>query len=310
MGLFSYIGQRSAFFLIGGMIVAAFFPQASSFMRPALPFLVSLVLAFGLAQLNLKQSILELLKPKRLAIVTAVILCSTVLTSFALSSIVRLFGFSEVSILLLIVFTAAPPLSSSISISIILGFNARLTLQVTLLSMLLIPFLGPICFAVAGLQVDIGLMEMSLRIAAMIVGGFVLAILIQVIIGTDRISRNKNTFSGFAVIIMVIFIFPLFDGVATHIMAAPIQSLQLMLFALFLNFGGHLMTRWLARNITSDETASALGYMFGNRNISIYLAILPFNPMISVFVAAAQIPIYMTPALFRNRATLNDQKNQ
>lgn len=308
MRLFSYIGQRSAFFLIGGMIVAAFFPEASSFMRPTLPFLVALVLAFGLAQLDLKKSLFELLKPKRLALVSAVVFTCTILTTIILVTLARSIGLAEPNILLLVVFAAAPPLSSSISLSIILGFNARTTLQVTLFNMLLVPIIGPICFHAAGIEIDINLIEMGLRIAAMILGGFALAVLIQSLIGQDKISRNKNTFSGFAVIIMIIFIFPLFDGVAEHIIKAPMQSLQVLILALVLNFGGHLTIRWLANRTCDKQTASAIGFMFGNRNVSVYLAVLPFNPLLSVFIAAAQIPIYITPALFQKGSNRVDEE--
>lgn len=301
MRLFSYIGQRSAFFLIGGMIVAAFLPELSTFMRPTLSFLVALVLAFGLAQLDLKSSLRQLFKPRQLMLVSIIVFTCTVLTTIILVTLARSIGLTDSNALMLVVFAAAPPLSSSISLSIILGFNARAALQVTLLSMLLVPVIGPLCFHMAGIEIDVNLMEMSLRIAAMIVGGFAIAILIQTIVGVDKILRSKNTFSGFAVVIMIIFIFPLFDGVAEQVIRAPKQSLQLLVLAFVLNFGGHLFIRWLASWTNDKQTASSLGFMFGNRNISIYLAVLPFNPMLSVFVAAAQIPIYITPALFQKR---------
>ena len=64
MRLLSYIGQHSGAFLIIGVVVAALLPEVSSVMRPALPFLVALILAVGFAQFDFRHACLELLKPR------------------------------------------------------------------------------------------------------------------------------------------------------------------------------------------------------------------------------------------------------
>lgn len=301
MQLLSFIGKRSGRFLIAGMILAALLPQISSLLRPTLPYFVSLILALGFAQIDFKKSIVELMHPRQLAITLSIITGFTVFTTFLAILIFRWFGIDEVSLLLVIVFLAAPPLSSSISLSIILGFNPRVALQVTLLNMLLTPLIGPICFAMAGIDINIELFEIGQRIATMILGALIIAFAIQFLIGRNKILSHKDAFAGVAVITMILFLFPLFDGVLEHIIDAPLYSTITLLLALLLNLGGHFMTRKLAGVLVDNETASAIGFMFGNRNVSIYLAALPFNPALSVFVAAAQVPIYITPALFRNK---------
>ena len=291
MRLLSYIGQRSGIFLIAGVFVAALLPEISSVMRPALPFLVALILAVGFAQFDFQKASLELLKPRHFSKTLLIVIAGTLLVAFYIRVFLLLFEIPGEYLLLITVFIAAPPLSSSISLSMLIGFNARLTLQVALLGMLLVPILGPLCFAIVGIDISVALWRMGFDIALMIIGGFVMAMLIQRLVGQDRIASHKDMFSGVAVLTMILFLFPLFDGVVDQIIEAPWQAFYMLLLALALNLGGHILMRSVLRPRMSSDQADALGFMFGNRNVSIYLAVLPFNPLLSVFIAVAQIPI-------------------
>lgn len=309
MRLLSYIGQHSGAFLIVGVVVAALLPEVSSVMRPALPFLVALILAVGFAQFDFRHACLELLKPRCFFKTLLIVVIGTVIASVVIRVSSFFVEIPSDYLLLAIVFVAAPPLSSSISLSVLMGFSARLTLQVALLSMLLVPVLGPLCFAIAGIEISVALWMMGFNIALMIIGGFIMALIIQSMVGRDRIAANKNTFSGVAVITMILFLFPLFDGVIAQIREAPWQAFYLLILALVLNLGGHVGMRWLLRKRMPSEQADALAFMFGNRNVSIYLAVLPFNPLLSVFIAVAQIPIYITPAIFTKKLNANKEKD-
>lgn len=303
MRLLSYIGQRSGIFLIAGVFVAALLPEVSSIMRPTLPFLVALILAVGFAQFDFQKASFELLKPKYFLRTLLIVIVGTLITAIIIRAFSQIVEIPSQYLLLITVFIAAPPLSSSISLSMLIGFNARLTLQVALLGMLLVPILGPLCFAIIGIEISVALWVMSLDIAMMIAGGFVMAILIQRFVGQERIASNKDMFSGVAVLTMILFLFPLFDGVIDQIINAPWQAFYLLLLALLLNLGGHVFMRWVLRHKMPSDQADALGFMFGNRNVSVYLAVLPFNPLLSVFIAVAQIPIYITPAIFAKRGS-------
>lgn len=301
MRLLSYIGLHSGTFLIVGVIIAALLPGVSSVMRPALPLLVALILAIGFAQFDFRKACAELAKPKCFFKILMFVIMGTVIVAIIVRGLSLIVNIPNDYLLLVIVFIAAPPLSSSISLSVLMGFSARLTLQVALLGMLLVPILGPLCFAIAGIDIPVALWMMGFDIAVMIIGGFILALIIQWAIGRERIAANKNCFSGVAVITMILFLFPLFDGVFARVSSAPWEAFYLLLLALALNLGGHLFMRWLLRKQIPAEQADALAFMFGNRNVSIFLAVLPFNPLLSVFIAIAQIPIYVTPALFSKR---------
>lgn len=294
----SYIGQRSNSVLILGLLLAALLPSVSSALRPALPLLVSLVLGLAIARLDVLQVMREFTELRKSLLLLGIVLLFMPLTCVVLVWVWRLFQLDESGVLLLIVFAAAPPLSSATSLSLLLGFNARITFQVTLLATLAAPILGPLCFPLVGLSADFEIITIAQRIALMIAGGFAFSLGIQAIVGKAVIARNTDVFNGIAALSMVLFLFPVFDGVVSHIVVAPLQSILVLILAIVLNLGGNLVTRGFSRHFSTSPTASALGLLFGNRNVSIYLAVLPVNPLLSVFVAASQIPMYITPALF------------
>ena len=47
------------------------------------------------------------------------------------------------------------------------------------------------------------------------------------------------------------------------------------------------------------ETSGALGILWGNRTVAIYLAALPPDPQVTLFVALYQFPMYFTPLLLQ-----------
>jgi len=296
--ILTYIGQRSSSVMILGLFLVALLPQVSSALRPVLPLLVSLVLGLAIARLDLLSVLREFVDMRKLLLLFCLVLLFMPITCFILVSFWRMLHMDENGVLLLIVFAATPPLSSATSLSLLLGYNARITLQVTLLATLASPILGPLCFALAGFETDIDMISMALQITMMIAGGFGLGMLVQAVFGTSAITRNPHVFNGIVALSMVLFLFPVFDGVINYILNAPMQSFAVLLLAIILNLGGNIVTRWISKRFSSSQTAGALGLMFGNRNLSLFLAVLPINPILSIFVAASQIPMYATPALF------------
>ena len=288
--------------MLSGLFLAALLPGISSLLRPALPFLVSVVLGLAIARMDVVAILREFIFWQKSLPLFILVLMFMPFTCLVFYTVWYLFQFSENSLFLMIIFGAAPPLSSAASLSLILGFNARITLQATLLATLATPVLGPLCFAMTGIMVDMEIASISFQIAAIIAGGFALGFGIQIFIGKTTIELHPQLFNGIVAIVMVLFLFPVFDGVIDHVLIAPWQSFAILILAVSLNIGGNLIVRTLSQRFSDSNTASALGLMFGNRNVAFYLAVLPSNPMLSIFVAASQFPMYATPAIFRNTA--------
>jgi len=263
-----------------------------------LPALVSLVLGLAVARLDLASVLTDYTDFRKSILLVGVVLIFMPLSCVLLVYIWRLLQLDESYTLLLVVFAAAPPLGSATGLSLLLGYNARVTLQVTLLATALTPVIGLMCLAFIGMSTELHMPTIVMKIALMIAGGLVVGLAIQYLVGKQNIANNPDIFNGFVAITMVLFLFPLFDGVVDYVLASPIQSFFVLLLAIILNLGGNLLVRTVGYNFTDTQTANALGLVFGNRNVSLYLAALPINPLLSVFIAGSQIPMYLTPVLF------------
>ena len=87
------------------------------------------------------------------------------------------------------------------------------------------------------------------------------------------------------------------------VFAAPLMALALAGLATALNFGHQacvfmpvILLRSMCAVIHPCQMAQDLvAVVSGNRNLGLYFAALPADPLFSLFVAAYQIPIYLTP---------------
>jgi len=70
--LLSFIGQKSSFVLILGLVLAILLPSVSSALRPTLPFLVSLLLGLAIARLNFREVMREFLKTSKVLIMLGI----------------------------------------------------------------------------------------------------------------------------------------------------------------------------------------------------------------------------------------------
>lgn len=298
IALLDRIGRHATAILLAGLILVPLLPIPRGLFGPALPALVALVIGLGVARLPLAALLSDLTVPRRVAPVLLGLALFQPLTAIGLASFGRAIGLEEAGLVLLIAFAAAPPLSSAPNISLMLGYDSRLTLRFTLIGTVLSPLLVPVCVWLAGVATGVAPLAIAGRVFLILAAGLALGALLQWRIGLDRIRANARAFNGVAALAMLLFLFPLMDGVADEVRADPVRVLELAALALTLNLGGNLLVRALAGRALPLASARALGLLFGNRNISVLLAVLPLNPLLSLFVAVAQLPVYGTPLLF------------
>ena len=176
-------------------------------------------------------------------------------------------------------------------------------MEIVLLTNLLAPFTGPFMGEMLlGAAVPLSVMTLSLRLGAILFGGILLAVLAKWWLGDERINTYRGRFDGMATLLLLAFLVPVFDGVQAMVLAAPLMALALAGLATALNFGhqafvfiaGHL-SALMRRHPTLPDGTRSVAVVAGNRNLGLYFAALPADPLFSLFVAAYQIPIYMTP---------------
>ena len=190
-------------------------------------------------------------------------------------------------------------------------------MEIVLLTNLLAPVTGPFMGELLlGKAVPLSVMALSLRLGAIIFGGILLAVLAKWWLGNERISTYRGRLDGMATLLLLAFLVPVFDGVSAMVFASPLMALALAGLATALNFGhqacvfmaSHLLAA-ARRNPSLPDGTRSVAVVSGNRNLGLYFAALPADPLFSLFVAAYQIPIYLTPMVagwFGDRAKKQD----
>ncbi|MCK0103661.1 hypothetical protein [Pseudohalocynthiibacter sp. F2068] len=295
-----WTGERARWVLLAGCFLAFLLPFLSSAMRPFLPALIALVLGLSVARLDLAAFWRGIFSARRIGLLIGLTLLLMPVTALLLYWTIPLLGLPDGFTKSALLFALAPPISSAAGLCFILGYDPRRALELTLVATLLTPLIGPAMLVflmpgVPGLEVFPLMAKLSLMIAL----GLAIGLSIRAAIGGDRIAGLKTEFDGLSAIGMVLFVIPLFEGVGPEILARPMLAFGVAVFVLVLNFGSNYCVKTIAHITSSPEVAGALGLMWGNRTVALYLAALPFDPLFSLFVALYQFPMYATPLVFR-----------
>lgn len=301
-GALAWLGVRARSALIVGILLCFVVPDLSSLLRPALPFLVPMVLGLAMARIDLAATLRRALRPRRLALLVAICLALMPLCGAFYLGFAQLVGLDPALSSALVYLAAAPPIASAGALCFILGFNAALAVELTLAASLLTPLLGPATVALflPG-AAAVAAPDLALRLGLMIAGAGVVAVAIRRGAGPARLARNAGAMDGFGVIALVVFVIPLFDGVPAMILDAPGRAATVLALAVVANTGITLAVRAALLRGAGLEAADsgAAGLVAGNRTIAIYLAALPPDPAFTLFVALYQVPMLLTPAILQ-----------
>ena len=295
----SSLGRHARLALPTGIVIALFLPDISLRWDIILPLNITLIYAASMIRLDLKSVGLAALAPQRLILsvsITSFILC---LVPIFYAGIANIGGLSALYFPSLIWFAVAPPIASTVWICTLLGFRAALAMEVVVLTSLAAPFTGP--FLAAWLLSDIAAIDqlaLFIKITGMICGGTVIALIGRVFLGRKKIEDKRYVFDGLSALAMLIFLLPVFNGMAEKIVVAPILAAHLCLLAITMNMGAQIILLGFSRVLSKrSSTLQVLAIVTGNRNVGLYFAALPPEPVFALFTAMYQIPLYLTPLI-------------
>jgi len=201
----------------------------------------------------------------------------------------------------LVLMAAASPLMASASLALIIGLDASLAVVLTFAATALIPFtLPPIALFLLGIDIDMAIGELMLRLGLIIGGSFAIAWLIRGLLPHGFADRHANALDGLAIIGLLVFAIAVMDGVTAHFLERPGFVLMATLSVFGLNVlmqaSGALLFSW-----RGPHQALTAGLCSGNRNLGLLLAAMTDKASIEllIVIAVAQFPIYILPLLQR-----------
>lgn len=292
------MGGRATTLLPFSLLLGLLFQDFAAAMRPLLMPLAVILLMLALARTDWDR-LRELLKRPGLAITLS--LLNLIAVPLVVWPIWQSLGLWPGLIAALCLSAMAPGIISAATTATFLRLDSSLALLISLLTNFLVPFtLPPLALWLLGLDLKIGLLDLSLRLALIVVLALLGALAIRRWRG-PRIAQEGATLDGLSVVVLMIFAVPLMDGVVARALAEPVKLAGFIAGA----FAGMVLCNLVMAAATlpflDRRTALTAGYCSGGRHNALLMAVLPVtaDPDIFLFIAAVQFPIYMIPTLLQ-----------
>jgi BASS family bile acid:Na+ symporter len=194
---------------------------------------------------------------------------------------------------------AAPTLIAAIPIAQLVGLDAALVVALVVVTTLALPVtLMPVLLGLLGLSGALDLGAFLLRFSLYIVTPFAVAGALRAWLGSARIEARGTALDGANVVLLVLCALGLMDGVSAEVLARPGKMLGFLVAAVAFNAGLQLLGA-LAFRGRGRRGALTLGLALGNRNMALMLVLMAgtVGPDFGLYVAMAQLPIYLLPSL-------------
>jgi BASS family bile acid:Na+ symporter len=278
--------------IFGGVLVP---PLASSmrwFITPNVVALMTLVLL----RVDIAAAFGHLRRPGRLAAMVAFMLLASPVVVWGVVTALPLDPGVAAGI---IISATGCGITSGAAMARLAGLDPELALLVTLATTALVPLTAPpIALSLAGVDLAITVAGLMGRLALVVGLPLALSLLIRRLAGPERLFPLGPAFDGIVVWLLVGYGFAVMDGMAAKLLADPAWVAQALVAAFAVSFGLNLLTTacfaW-----TGWRSAATAGLMSGNRNMALYLAVLPggADPRIALFFGLCQFPVFLSPFL-------------
>lgn len=278
--------------IFGGVLSPGLAAGMRWFITPNVLALMTLVLL----RVDIPATLAHLRRPGRVALLVVVhaLLCP-VLAYAAIQPL----GFDPSVAAGVVIFATGCAATSSPAFARMVGLDPELSLLVTLATTVLVPLTAP-PVALLLLGVDLALSTQAFMGRLLLVVGLPMALsfALRRLLGPQRLAHYGEATDGLVVWLVVFYGFAVMDGLAARMAADPGWVVQAVAAAFAVSYGLNASTA-LALLPLGVRTAATAGLMSGNRNMALYLAVLPAaaDPRIGLFFGLCQFPLFLSPFL-------------
>ena len=195
----------------------------------------------------------------------------------------------------------ASPMMAAPALAALMGLDSTLVLITLVTSTALVPVTAPLfAYAFFGTALTLSPLALGLKLAAILGGSLLVAVVIRLFAGAPAIAQHKQPIDGINILILFVFVAAVMGDVAASFWREPLKvaGLALLSFAIFLALLGATVVifRSLGR-----ERAFALGLMVSLRNMGLMVAATDgaLPGLTWLYFALSQFPIYLSPQLLK-----------
>lgn len=297
-----WLARHASWLIAAALFVGMALPDLARLLKPLIGPSVFVLLIATVLRIDWSKALAHARRPGRAAIVVVWLLLGA---PFLMWAATRLIALPDGLTRALVLNACSPVLTAVPTFALLLGLDAALALVAMLATSVLQPvFQPPLALALLGIELDISVTQLMIRLGLFIGGAFATALIVRMLAGRARLERVGGPISGIAVLMLIVFGIGVVDGLTETVLARPAYALTFLLAAFAANFGlqaiGGLLFLGLARTgIVERREALTTALATGNRNLAILVAVLGdgADPDLFLFLAVNQFPMYFVPAL-------------
>jgi hypothetical protein len=293
-------GRYARWLLVAGLVLGVSAPGLAAALKPWLGELVAATLFIAALRIGPRQALGAVRDlPMTLGLVLAFQLAMPLLALGALGAAGWLATPLAVAVALML---SASPIAGSPSLTVLVGHDPAPALRLVVLGTLLLPLtVLPVLWLMPVLGTAGEVLAASARLLAVIalaVGG---AFALRAAALPDPAAETIEALDGLAALVLMAVIVGLMSAFGPALRDSPGALLGWLGVAAALNLGLQAATKTLLARRRDLAGTVAYAIIAGNRNIALFLVALPaeVTDPVLVFIAAYQLPMYLTPVLLR-----------
>lgn len=209
-------------------------------------------------------------------------------------------GFTGPVALGLILMLAAAPVSGSPNLTIMTGNEPSAALRQLVIGTAMLPLtVIPVFWLWPGLGGAKEVLGAAAILLALIAVAACAGFGLRATVMRHPPVPTLQAIDGLSAIVMGVVVVGLMSAVGPALTGEPLRLVAMLAAVMAANLGLQIVAALVCRRAGWTADAAALGIVAGNRNIALFLTVLPqqvIDPVL-LFVGCYQIPMYLTPAL-------------
>lgn len=293
-----FVSHNARACLISGLAAGLLLPSVANWLAPSLPFMVAALLTITALRIG-HRAAQGAVRDLRWGLGAVVILqLALPLICYAM---LHLAGLAQTpAALALVLTTAAPAITGSTNLALLLRLDAGRMMQIMVLGTAAFPLtVLPVLMVLPQIGAMVDVLGAAGLMLAVITGATALGFGLRAALYPAPTPEQIQTLDGASVLAFSIIAIGLMAPLNTALRTVPDQVALWALLAFSISYGLQALTLLTLRRTALRPVAGPLAIGAGNRNIALFLVALPpetLGPLL-VFIGCWQLPMYLTPIL-------------
>ena len=281
-----------------GLVIGITRPDLTAAMAPFIGEMVAALLFLAALRIGPRQA-LGALSDVRKAILRVVVL-QLAMPLAGVALLVATGTLATVPGLRLILVLAGAPISGSPHLVAMTGNDPAPALRQLILGTALLPLtVVPVFWLTPAFGSPLEVIKAASGLLILIACSASVAFAVRASILREPSAEAVEAIDGVSALAMAVVVVGLMSAVGPALLDKPVRFSAMLSFAFLINMGLQVAATMVGRSAGDGREAAAIGIAAGNRNIALFLAVIPAEVMLDLllFIGCYQMPMYMTPVL-------------